>query len=186
MIKPGDKRISLNNWIVFGLTMSFIFSLTGTFFPYQSNVQTIFYKIDALFAISAFACLGSKATSEKYDIAAAGFNVLAIAQGLFLAEIDNPGHWNYETATTAALFMVPSFLMISYYIKFPKWLRIGGIIITIPFMILILLRYVFEPENTSVIESIVYLSYQLITLCWAWQIWKENREIASITRDKER
>ncbi|MEO8665814.1 MAG: hypothetical protein ABI462_09980 [Ignavibacteria bacterium] len=179
MFNPEDKSRSLNNWIVVGLIMSFIVSLAGTFFPYQSSAQTILYKIDALFAIAAFACMGSKATSEKYDIAAAGFNVLAIAQGLFLAEIDDPGHWNYETASTAALFMVPSFLMISYYTKFPKWLRISGIIITIPFMTLIFLRYFFKMENTSLLESIVYLTYQLITLCWAWQILKENKPVST-------
>ncbi len=158
--------------------MSFVVSVAGTFFPYQSVIQTILFKIDALFAIAAFACLGSKATSENSDIAAAGFNVLAIAQGLFLAEIDSPGHWNYETATTAALFMIPSFLMISYYRNFPQWLRTAGIIMTVPFIILIILRYLLKFEKTFEIESIVYLSYQIITLCWAWQVWKENSGIA--------
>ncbi|MEP7146538.1 MAG: hypothetical protein ABI792_05975 [bacterium] len=156
--------------------MSFVVSLAGTFFPYQSNIQTILFKIDALFAIAAFACLGSKATSENSDIAAAGFNVLAIAQGLFLAEIDIPGHWNYESSTTGALFMIPSFLMISYYSRFPRWLSMLGIGMTIPFITLIILRYIFDIEETSIVESIVYLSYQLITMCWAWQIWKENQK----------
>ncbi|MDQ3194151.1 MAG: hypothetical protein M3P82_04035 [Bacteroidota bacterium] len=173
--KPGDKKKSLNNWIVSGLIMSFLISLAGSFFPYQSNIQTMLFKIDALFAIAAFACLGSKATSENSDIAAAGFNVIAIAQGLFLAEVDNPGHWNYETATTAALFMIPSFLMISYYTKFPTWLRTAGIVMTVPFIILVILRNFVDLEKMSLVESIVYLSYQLITLCWAWQIWKENK-----------
>lgn len=168
------KKKSITIWIVAGLVASFVFSVTGTFFPAQGETQTIFFKVDALFAISAFACLGSKATSEHFDIAAAGFTVLAIAQGLFLAEIDQPNHWNYESSTAGALFMIPSFLMISYYKIFPKWLRTSGLIITLPFILLVLLRHMWHPENTFIVESIVYISYQLITLCWAWQIWKKD------------
>ncbi len=169
----GKKPITV--WIAGGIAFSFLISVIGTFFPSQSSIQTILFKVDALFAIAAFACLGSKATSEKFDIPAAGFNVLAIAQGLFLAEVDQPHHWNYESATAAALFMIPSLLMISYYKIFPKWLRVGGIIITIPFIVLILLRYVWHMENTFIIESAVYLSYQTVTLCWAGQIWNEDK-----------
>lgn len=155
--------------------MSFIISLIGSFLPSQSVTQTILFKIDALFAISAFACLGSKASSEKMEIPAAGFTVLAIAQGLFLAEIDNPGHWDYQSANTAVLFMVPAVIMIYYYTVFPNWLRIVGIISVIPFIILFIIRLTVGFENTSFYENIVYLIYQLITLCWAWQIWVEEK-----------
>ena len=164
-------RSHLVYWISGGLLVSFLISLIGSFFPAQSFTQTILFKIDALFAISAFACLGSKATSEQFDIPAAGFNVLAIAQGLFLAEIDHAGHWNYESANTAVLFMIPALLMISYYTVFPKWLRIGGVISLVPFMLLVILRLFTDIQNTSVLENIIYLVYQAVTLCWAWQIW---------------
>ncbi len=105
--------------------------------------------------------------------------MLAIAQGFFLAEVDSPGNWSYGAATTAALFMIPSFLLTSYYTKFPEWLRIAGIGMTLPFMVLIILRYFFDLEKIPAIESIVYISYQIITLCWAWQVWKENKNITN-------
>lgn len=161
-------------WISAGLLISFILSLTGSVFPSQSSIQTILFKVDALFAISAFACLGSKAASESFDIPAAGFTVLAIAQGLFLAEIDHAGHWNFESSNTAILFMIPAIFMISYYTEFPKWLRIGGIISLIPFIMLIFFREFSGSENTSLYENIVFLIYQTVTLCWAWQIWSKR------------
>lgn len=155
-----------------GLVISFILSLAGSFFPAQSSAQTWLFKIDALFAISAFACLGAKASSEKFDIPSAGFSILAIAQGLFLTEIDHAGQWNYESANIAVLFMIPAVIMISYYFVFPKWLRIGGVLSILPFVILIIVRLTTNITNTSVYENIIFLIYQAVTLCWAWQIWK--------------
>lgn len=155
--------------------MSFILSLIGSFFPAQSASQTILFKVDALFAISAFACLAAKASSEKMEIPCAGFTVLAIAQGLFLAEIDQPGHWDYESANSAVLFMIPSVLMIYSYTIFPKWVRVLGIISVIPFIFLLIIRLSSVYQNTSFYENIIYLIYQLITLCWAWQIWTKGK-----------
>lgn len=171
-----NQKNHLVYWISGGLTLSFILSLIGSFFPSESNAQTIFFKIDDLFAISAFACLGSKATSENFDIGAAGFTVLAIAQGLFLAEIDDPGNWNFESSNTAVLFMIPAMLMIAYYYVFPKWLRIGGVISIIPFMILFLIRTSRGFENTLGYELVLFILYHSLILCWAWQIWKKRNE----------
>lgn len=171
-----NRKNHLVYWISGGLTISFFMSLLGVFFPSESDPQTIIFKIDDLFAISAFACLGSKATSENYDIGAAGFTVLAIAQGLFLAEIDNPGNWNFESSNMAVLFMVPAMLMISYYNVFPKWLRIGGVIAVIPFIILLMIRTSKGFENTLGYEMILFIIYHLIILCWAWIIWKKRND----------
>ncbi|MCY7363701.1 MAG: hypothetical protein LH629_16780 [Ignavibacteria bacterium] len=161
-------------FITFGLVLSFIFSLTGSFFPSESNIQTILFKIDALFAITAFTCLAAKSSSEKFDLPAAGFTVLAIAQGLFLAEISQADNWDYSSQSTGVLFMIPSVIMISYYEIFPKWLRIGGIISVIPFVILFIVRLNSGIENTTIFEIIIFLFYQTVTLCWAWQIWKQR------------
>src|ERR1700733_1357213 len=105
-------------WIAGGLYLSFFLSLVGSFFHYQGTGQTILFKMDGLCAVAALACLGAKATTEGYDVAGAGFNVLAISQGLFLTQIDQPGHWNYEAAITAVIFMIPSMFMIAYYSRF--------------------------------------------------------------------
>jgi hypothetical protein len=177
------KRILLKNQnahlpylISIGLLVSFILSLAGTLFPADSAGQTLLFKLDALFAISAFSCLSAKAASDKFDIASAGFVVLAIAQGLFLSEIDRAGQWNFETASIGILFMIPAVFMISYYLLFPKWLRLGGMISMIPFMILLYIRQFSASENTIILENIVFLIYQTVTICWAWQIWK-NRTV---------
>ncbi len=162
-------------WISGGLAVSFLMSLLGAFFPPESDMQTLIFKIDDLFAISAFACLGSKATSENYDVGAAGFTVLAIAQGLFLSEIDNPGNWNFESSNTAILFMIPSMFLIAYYYVFPKWLRIAGIIAVIPFLILLIIRSQRGFENTLGDELIMFIIYHSLILCWAWEIWKKRK-----------
>jgi hypothetical protein len=169
------NKTHLIYWISFGLLLSFLLSLTGSFLPFQSLAQTIFYKIDGLFATCAFACLVSKAASEKYDLAAAGFTVLAISQGLFLAHIDEPGHWKDESATTAVFFLIPSFILITYYSKFPKWLHIAGIFSTVPFLTLIVMNYTENYKPGPVIRNMVYLTYQFITLCWAWYTWKDRK-----------
>ena len=172
-----SQDLYLPYFISIGLTVSFILSLTGSFFPPQSTEQTIFFRIDALFAITAYTCLSSKAGSEKFDIPCAGFTVLAIAQGFFISEIDNAHNWNFGSANTGVLFMIPAVIMIAFYTLFPKWLRIGGIISIVPFLILLGLRTFTGTENTTVLENIIFLFHQIITLCWAWQIWKNRKEI---------
>lgn len=174
---PSNGREAIKIWIVISLLCSFACSIIGSFFPAQSQTQTTFFTFDALFAISAFACLGSKATSDNSDVAAAGFNVLAISQGLFLAEIVKPLHWDYESAVTAILFMIPALTMISTYKIFPKWLRIAGAFTPAPFIIFLLIRRIMNLEHTFVIENIIYIVYQAVTLCWAWQIWKSNDKL---------
>ena len=159
-----NQDLYLPYFISIGLTVSFILSLTGSFFPPQSTEQTIFFRIDALFAITAYTCLSSKAGSEKFDIPCAGFTVLAIAQGFFISEIDNADNWNFGSANTGVLFI-------------QKWLRKGGIISIVPFLILLGLRTFTGTENTTVLENIIFLFHQIITLCWAWQIWKNRKEI---------
>ncbi|MEO6695811.1 MAG: hypothetical protein ABIY50_08440 [Ignavibacteria bacterium] len=167
-----NKNFHLNYFIAGGLTISFIVSVIGTMFESQSAIQTIFFKIDALFAISAYACLASKTTSENYDIPAAGFSILAIAQGLFLTELEEANKWNYTSESLGVLFMIPAMILISYYSVFPKWLRVGGILSIIPFIILLIIRALMKNIHTDLIENIVFLIYQLVTLCWAWAIWK--------------
>jgi hypothetical protein len=175
MKNPNLKK-HLVYWISGGLIMSFLMSLTGTFFPAEGYTQTLLYKMDDLFAISAFACLASKATSENFDIGAAGFTVLTIAQSLFLAEIDQPGNWNFETSNTAVLFLIPAMFLISYYYVFPKWLRSLGIISLIPFIILFILRTSKGFETTFAYELLPFTIYHFLILCWAWQIWKKRND----------
>jgi hypothetical protein len=165
-------------WISFGLLFSFLTSLSGSFLPYQSFFQNLLFKLDGLFAVCAFACLASKATSENYDLAGAGFTMLAISEGLFLASMDQEGHSGDEATITAVFFMIPSFILISYYQKFPKWLHIAGILSTIPFLVLVIIYYATHSAPAPVMRYIVYLLYQFITLCWAWQIWKDRKNIS--------
>src|SRR5262245_32227636 len=117
MIRQKHKT-HLRYWISFGLLSSFVASFTGSFFPYQSLLQTILFKLDGLFSLCAFAGLAAKATSEDYDLAGACFTILAISEGLFLASMDQPGQSGNEATITAVFFLIPSFLLISYYAKF--------------------------------------------------------------------
>lgn len=167
-----NKNSHLSYFISGGLVLSFILSLVGSLYPEQSLIQTTLFKIDALFAISAFSCLAAKSSGERFDVAAAGFSILAIAQGLFLSEIDQVNKWNYASESLGVLFMIPAFFMISYYTIFPKWLRISGVISIIPFIALLIIRSTVGEENTALMENIVFLLFQLVTLCWAWEIWK--------------
>ncbi|MBK8980959.1 MAG: hypothetical protein IPM38_01260 [Ignavibacteria bacterium] len=167
-----NKNHHLSYFISGGLTLSFILSVIGSLYPVQSFTQTAFFKADALFAISAFACLAAKASGERFDVPAAGFSILAIAQGLFLTEINEVNKWDIATSSLGVLFMIPAFILISYYTLFPKWLRIAGIISIIPFLILLIIRMYTMKENSVVLENIVFLIYQMVTLCWAWEIWK--------------
>ncbi len=168
-------KTHIHHWISFGILGSFLFSLTGSFLPYQGAAQTLFFKIDGLFAICAFACLATKATSEGFDLVAAGFTVLAIAEGLFLTSLDQPDNLNDEVIFTGAFFMIPSFISITYYGKFPKWLHIAGILSTVPFIGFIIVHYSNNFTPGPILKYVVYLVYQIITLCWARQIWKQRK-----------
>lgn len=158
-----------------GLVLSFIFSFIGALFPSHGLTQTVLFKIDAMFAIVSFSCLSAKLSSEKFLIPSAGFAILAISQGMILSEIDSLERWNYSSQIIGVLFMVPAVIMISYYSEIPKWLRIFGVLSIVPFLILLLDKHFFGAVNTIVYENFINLLYQIIALCWAWQIWK-NRE----------
>ncbi len=167
-----NKNHHLSYFISGGLVLSFILSLIGSCYPAQSVAQTAFFKADALFAISAFACLAAKASGERFDVPAAGFSILAIAQGLFLTEINEVNKWDIATSSLGVLFMIPAFILISYYTLFPIWLRIAGIISLIPFIILLIIRMYTKEENPTALENIIFLIFQIVTLCWAMEIRK--------------
>lgn len=169
--------IHLSYWITFGLVLSFIFSVAGNCYPHQSVTQTMLFKIDALFGLAAFACLGAKATTEGYDLAAAGFNMLAISQGLFLLQIDQPGKWNYEAGITGSMFLLPALVMISYYASFPTWLRIAGVVAALPFLSFAVLWFGAEYIPTPIFGNCAYLFYQLVTVAWAVYVWKNRKQL---------
>ena len=171
-----NQKNHLAYWISFGLLLSFIVSLIGSFFPYEGKVQTILFKLDGLFAVTAFACFAAKASSEKADLPAAGFTILAISEGLFLSTIEESANPGDEILITAVLFMIPSFLLISYYKLFPRWLHIAGILSTVPFVTLVIIYYSNGFLPGPILKYTVYLTYQLILLCWAWHVWKDRNK----------
>ena len=67
---------------------------------------------------------------------------------------------------SGVILLLPSMLLIFYYKVYPLWLRISGVVICIPFLILMYQVYVGEHVNLfSILNAVSFSLLQLTSLC---------------------
>lgn len=143
--------------IAFGFISPFIFLTIGfLFFPPDMSGEMPVYSDGMIYmneiAVAAFifgcALMGIKLADDRKVMPAAGFTMMAIAQGVAyttMFEAFGMDHKEFadvmEMRTKAsniqiggAILFIPGLFLITTYSEFQKWLNWAGIIIAVPFI----------------------------------------------------
>ncbi|MBK6931654.1 MAG: hypothetical protein IPH12_12645 [Saprospirales bacterium] len=136
MKAPHDEE-KLLIWLqLFCFILSF---LIGTTFEYFSEpVSETLLKINAALYITGIILLAVKLAREGWDIAAAGFTILAIGWGAFFASLDfSDQNVGAHIFVSGFYFILPSTLLIATYKPFPWWIKALLIWCNVPFFMLL-------------------------------------------------
>jgi hypothetical protein len=162
-------------WCSVPLVIGFVLEIAGILFPAHSKIQNIFFQIVLILETTGYACLAVKTAMEHWHIPAAGFTILAIATGIFFSQIKLDATINYEEGVSGVLFIIPAMALVCYYAVFPWWLRIMGLVSTLPFIYLLYEIYKGKYTPNSIIEDAAFIIFELTTLGWAWYTFKDER-----------
>lgn len=194
MNDPQEKKhIVIAIWICF--TAPLILNILSiAIYPPDFNVDYPVYSPDGVlilqlagtFALLGLAIIGMKAEEEKQILAAAGFTALAISFGLAMAALfeittvnskESYEKFYYITVSSNFLYF-PALLLIATYKKFKKWVRLSGVIASVPLVVSTLL-FVFKYRDYVVLEEISstgYIMTFIVYILWAINIYQNYRK----------
>ena len=115
-----------------GYSINFLFGLTGSFFSQNSYPQMTLWQVGDSMAIMASVLANRYIGSRGQNIAAAGFTLFGIAYGVSFAS-SAINAVNEEKMATIILPLVPALFLISFCKIFPVWLRVGSLLVCVPF-----------------------------------------------------
>jgi hypothetical protein len=168
--------------MVIGFSGSFIVFMASLLF---SSEEVVVFLEKLSVGLYIFACTvhGLSLTEQKKTMPAAGFTMMAIAQGVIFTtyfEPDDIEGYNkaYELFDGGLLLFFPAMLLIAFYTEFPRWVNILGVISCVPFLVNFIL---FEKTKhyIPVLDTIYTVSQVLLeitALTWAYFIWRNYKE----------
>lgn len=114
--------------------------LVGIFFDFFSEpVSEKLLKINVAFFVTGIILLAMKMAREGWDMAAAGYTMLAIGWGAFFASLDfSDQKVGAHIFASAFYFILPSTILISMYKPFPWWIKLLLLWCNIPFYMVLL------------------------------------------------
>lgn len=168
--------------------------LSLAIYPPDFNVDYPVYAPDGIlllqlagtFALLGLAIIGMKAEEEKQILAAAGFTALAISFGLAMAALfeitavnskESYEKFYYITVSSNFLYF-PALLLIATYKRLKKWIRLSGVIASVPLVVSTLL-FVFKYRDYVVLEEISSTGYVMtfiVYILWAINIYQNYRK----------
>ena len=167
--------------MVIGFVISFVAFAVASLLP-AGEVELFLEKISV--AMYLFACTvhGLKLTEEKKTMPAAGFTMMAIAQGIIFTTFFEPDNMEgndkaYELFGGGLLLFFPAMLLISFYTEFPRWVNFLGVISCIPFLVDFIL-FEITRHYTPVLDQVYFVAQLLLeitALTWAYYIWKNHQ-----------
>ena len=170
----------MNRLIIAGFFLEAAFGIIGAALPQNSFFQIFFWELGAMSLIASSTLMAVKLARQNWDIPAAGYTSLAIAQGVFYSVLSNEntieGNMDSFALGSGVILLLPSMLLIFYYKVYPLWLRILGVVICVPFLILMYQVYDGEHVNlTSILNAVSFSLLQITSLCWGVVILRSMR-----------
>jgi hypothetical protein len=156
-----------------------LLGFVGAFLPQFGIAQNTAWKLGEACFIAACTITGFKMAREHWDIPAAGFAMLAIAYGVFFAGQNFINASNGITMVAdGVLLYLPAMFLITYYTRFPFWVRILGLIACIPFAIILILTFVTDlnAKRDMALFGTSFALIQITGLVWGIYFLKFNRE----------
>ena len=155
-----DKRIVITQFFCFltALVVSYVF---------PENKSTPNFKVADALVMTGTVLLAIKSARDGWEIAAAGFTLLAIAWGGFFIQHDISGEAGRGIVASSFYFFLPSMLMICFYQPFPWWIKLITIVSVIPLLIVLLVegKYLIINSDFS-FRELNFKFLHFTTLCW--------------------
>lgn len=193
-MKEHESQQLVLKIIAFGFILSFACNIFSLFFPPDMNQNPPVYQkatlilqaLGVAFIIFSSTLLGLKLTEAKKTIAAGGFTMFAIANGVGLVIFFEMRQFTveeyekvYDIYTSAVALYLPASILIIFYDDVPKWLRIGPLVFSF-FMLVSLVLYYAGYREYNIMDQISFVGYlamMLVTLFWGIYIWRMASEI---------
>ncbi len=109
--------------------------------PRISEIGLLMGHLQTALIIIGCTALGVKLAEEKQTIAAIGFTMMSVTQGvIFVLYVVSPEPSKenldevYKLFTASLFLLIPSMLLIAFYAAYPRWLNITGVIATVPWV----------------------------------------------------
>ena len=155
-----------------GLAGGVVNSATGSLFA-ASNV----WQVANMFYVVGCAMLSLKATGEGSNVSAAGFILLSIGMGTFFS-LQTTITADAEAAyVSGGLILIPGLWLTAYYPKFPVWLRVLSVLVSIPRIIMIIHYYSHIPlQRNGALDGLGYILPSATAVLWGWYAWSEERK----------
>jgi hypothetical protein len=168
----------LTKLIIGGFFLEWLFGLIGALMPKNSFEQILSWELGAMSLIAASTLMSVKLARQNWDIPAAGYITLSIAQGVFYSVLSSEGnvHGQMDNFAFASgvILLLPSMLLIFYYKVYPIWLRILGVLVCLPFLIDMAFVYRGQDIKTfTILNGISFGLLQFTALFWSISLWKE-------------
>jgi len=191
-VTDDNKEQHLNRLIGGSFIASVVASIIGWFFPPDfsvdppkiSEISLMMGHLQTAFVILGCTALGIKLAEEKQTMAAIGFTMMAITQGvIFVLYLiaPEPSKENMDEVFklfVASLFLLlPSLLLIAMYSHFPKWVNILGVVAALPWTIESILYFSTHKMTDAVglCDFLGQLLFDATFLCWAIFILKKRK-----------
>jgi hypothetical protein len=152
----------VGNFILGGVGQACDNGSFGQLFSWQWG-SLLFMAGASLFAV--------KLATDKWHISSAGFVLLSIGQGIIFTLQDPTTNKEAETLFASAIMVFfPGMVFICYYSGFPRWLRIGGLLSMMPFLVSMIKidSHKFDLNHDQWINVAGFILIQLIGICWSY------------------
>jgi len=122
-----------------------------------------------------------KLAREGWDMAAAGYTLLSIAWGVFfLAKDFQEQPVGIDILASSFHFLLPSMILITFYVPFPLSLKVIGLLTIVPPIIgLIFIKIDAAKADYLLWRKISYQAVHITSLCWGffflWQYIKATK-----------
>lgn len=159
---------------------NFILGGIGQAMPSMSFGQLFAWQWSSLLYMAGCCLFGAKLHTEKWHISSAGFILISIAQGIFYTLQNGSANDASDTSLFAAGMMVfiPGMIFICYYSGFPLWLRILGLVATIPFIILMtkIDSGIYDDKKDMWFNATGFFLIQLTSVLWCYFVFRPYRK----------
>jgi hypothetical protein len=177
-LKREEKHLPILIAICFA--GNFILGGVGQAFPMSSFGQLFSWQWSSLLFMAGGSLYAAKLHTDKWHISSAGFILLSIGQGIIYT-LQNGVFSKESESLYAAGIMVffPGMVFLCYYSGFPAWLRIFGLVSTLPFLLIMIKidMHNYDIHKDEVLDAAGFVMIQLTGILWSYFAFRPYRKI---------
>ncbi|MFI5134656.1 MAG: hypothetical protein ACHQD9_02265 [Chitinophagales bacterium] len=161
------------------LAGNFVLGGLGQSFTSGSFGQILSWQVGSLFYMAGCCLYAAKLHTDKWHISSAGFILLSIGQGIFYTMQNAATNSEaYPLFAAGIMVFIPGMAFICYYSGFPVWLRIMGLVSTIPFVITMVKIDLneYDLKKDALFTAIGFFLIQFTSLFWSYFVLRPYRK----------